>query len=186
MKLLTFYASSRKNGNSESLAKKVIEQLNQEDIREIHLMDHHVEAIIDERHSEKGFSPIDDDYEELVQQIMNSEALLFATPLYWYGMSGRLKNVIERWTESLRNKNYDFKEKMKGKKMYVVIVGGTTAPITALPLVQQFQFIAQFMQMEFSGYVIGKGGKPLEVLNDEESVQAAIQLGKKIKRDLLQ
>ncbi|WP_339061351.1 hypothetical protein [Tepidibacillus marianensis] len=40
------------------------------------------------------------------------------------------------------------------------------------------------MQMEFSGYIIGKGVKPLEVLDDEESVQSAIQLGKRIKLDL--
>ena len=184
MKLLTIYGSSRRNGNSEALTKKVLEQLDSEHIHEIHLMDYHVQSLIDERHSEQGFQQIDDDYEGIALQMMNSEAILFATPLYWYGMSGRLKNVIDRWTQSLRNTNYDFKETMKGKKMYVVIVGGPISPLTALPLVQQFQLIAQFMQMEFSGYVIGKGVKPLEVLEDEGSIQQAIQLSKKIKEDL--
>lgn len=184
MKLLTIYGSSRKNGNSEALAKKVLENLNQEHVHEIHVMDYHVEQLIDERHSVQGFLPIDDDYERLAQQMMNSEAILFVTPLYWYGMSGKLKNVIDRWTQSLRSTDYDFKEKMKEKKMYVVVVGGKTAPLTALPLVQQFHLISQFMQMEFSGYVIGKGVKPLEVLEDEDSILQALQLSKKIKQDL--
>ncbi|WP_424565535.1 flavodoxin family protein [Tepidibacillus fermentans] len=182
--MLTIYGSSRKNGNSEALTKKVLQQLNPKDVDEIHLMDVHIEPIVDERHTEHGFRPVDDDYEKLAIQIMNHQVLLFSTPLYWYGMSGRMKNLIDRFTQSLRSTEYDFKEKMKGKKMYVIIVGGQSAPYTALPLVQQFQLIAQFMEIEFSGYVIGRGVKPLEVLEDEEAIVQAIQLGKRIRGEL--
>jgi len=184
MKLLAIYGSSRRNGNTEALTKLVLEQLNKASYGEIFLLDHQIKPIIDERHSDEGFTQVDDDYESLIEQAMLYDALLFATPLYWYGMSGRLKNFIDRWSQSLRNDKYSFKESMKGKKIYLVIVGGKASPITALPLVQQFQSIAQFMDMELSGYVIGRGVKPLEVLGDEDSIIAAKQLGKKIKLEL--
>ncbi|GBF10412.1 flavodoxin family protein [Tepidibacillus sp. HK-1] len=184
MKLLTLYGSSRKNGNSESLTKVLLQELNKEDYHEIYLMNYHIKPIVDKRHSEEGFQPVEDDYEEIAQKMLNHQAVLFVTPLYWYGMSGHLKNFIDRWTGSLRSKEYDFKEIMKGKKMYVLIVGGPASPLTGLPLVQQFQLISQFLQMEFAGYVIGKGVKPKEVLEDEDSILAAKQLGKKIKKDL--
>ncbi|WP_339061353.1 NAD(P)H-dependent oxidoreductase [Tepidibacillus marianensis] len=116
MKLLTIYGSSRKNGNSEVLTKKVLEQLDPEHVHEIHLLDYHVEPIIDKRHSEDGFQPVQDNYEEIAHLLMNHEAILFATPLYWYGMSGQMKNVFDRFTQSLRSTEYDFKTVMKEKK----------------------------------------------------------------------
>lgn len=186
MKVVAIYGSSRRNGNSEALTKLVLNELNKTSYGEIFLLDHQIKPIIDERHDGEGFTQVDDDYESLIEQTLKYDALLFATPLYWYGMSGRLKNFIDRWSQSLRSDKYTFKESMKGKKIYLVIVGGKSSPITALPLVQQFQFLAQFMEMEFSGYVIGKGVKPLEVLEDEDSIIAAKQLGKKIKLDLME
>jgi len=180
-KLFVVYGSSRKNGNSQALTKIALDQLNTDQYQEIFLFDYHVEPIIDQRHEPSGFDPIDDDYELLVEAMLNHEAVLFVTPLYWYGMSGRLKNFIDRFTQSMRNEKYDFKEMIKGKKVYVVITGGPAAPVTALPLVQQFQLISQFLSMDFCGYIIGKGVRPLEVLEDEDSVLAAKQLGKKIK-----
>lgn len=184
MRLLAIYGSSRRNGNTEALTKVVLKQLDKASYNEIFLLDYQINSIIDERHNDTGFTLVDDDYEALIKQAITYDALLFATPLYWYGMSGRLKNFIDRWSQSLRSDKYSFKESMKGKKIYLVVVGGKASPITALPLIQQFQLIAQFMEMEFNGYVIGKGVKPLEVLDDEDSVIAAKQLGKKIKFDL--
>ncbi len=184
MKLLVIYGSSRKNGNTEALTKTVLNQLNKSSFDEVYLLDYHIEHIVDERHAIGGFQKVDDDYELLEKELLNHDAILFATPLYWYSMSGRLKNFIDRWSQSIRNDTYDFKEMMKGKKIYVIIVGGATAPLTALPLVQQFQLISNFMGMEFVDYVIGKGVKPSEVLEDEDSVLQAKQLGKKINVDL--
>jgi len=184
MKLITIYGSSRKGGNSEALAKIALEQLDNNTYKEIFLLDYNINPIIDERHTEQGFNHVKDDYEELITDILNYDAILFVTPLYWFGMSGRLKNFIDRFSQSLRSPHYDFKESMEGKKVYLIIVGGTMASITALPLVQQFQLITQFMNMEFSGYLIGKGIKPLEVLDDEDSIIAAKQLGKTIRKDL--
>ncbi len=184
MKLFVIYGSSRKNGNSEVLTKRALEHLKTDQYRQVTLLDYHIEPIIDERHTASGFQPVDDDYEILIEELMNYDAILFATPLYWYGMSGRLKNFIDRFTQSMRSEKYDFKEFMKGKKMFVVIAGGPSSPVTALPLLQQFQLISQFFSMDFSGYMIGKGVKPLEVLEDEESVTAAVQFGKKIKAEL--
>lgn len=184
MKLLTIYGSSRRNGNSEALAKIALKELDNDQYHEIHLLDFHIEPIVDERHAPTGFKEVNDDYEVLAQQLMNHEVVLFVTPLYWYGMSGRLKNFIDRWSQSIRNESYDFKASLKGKKVFVIVTGGPASPITALPLVQQFQLITQFMDMEFVGYAIGKGVKPLEVLEDEESVLTAHQLGKRIKTTL--
>jgi multimeric flavodoxin WrbA len=107
---------------------------------------------------------------------MAAEITVFATPLYWYGMSGQMKLFVDRWSHASRDKRFDFKGAMAGKKALAVIVGGNDAHIKALPLVQQFQYIFDFMHMEFSGYVIGHGGKPGEVLQDQRALGEADSL----------
>jgi multimeric flavodoxin WrbA len=113
---------------------------------------------------------------------MEHDAIVFATPLYWYGMSGHMKNFIDRWSQSLRDPRYDFKEAMRGKQAYVVITGGENARLFALPLVQQFDLIFRFMSMDFKGYLIGYGGKPDGILQDERALEEAKQLNRQLKQ----
>jgi multimeric flavodoxin WrbA len=170
MKVLALLGSTRKDGNSEYLAKKIIEGT---DHTIVSLADMNIRTIVDMRHSEEGFSPVEDDYEELVQLIQDHDILLFATPLYWYGMSGPMKNFFDRWSQYLRDERFNLKEELTRKKAYVVITGGTSARIKGLPLVQQFNYIFEFVNMEFSDYLIGAGVRPGEVVNDLAALEKA-------------
>ncbi|MCA1055475.1 flavodoxin family protein [Rossellomorea aquimaris] len=170
MKVLALLGSTRKNGNSEYLAKKILEGT---DHTLVHLADKHIEPIVDLRHDEGGFSRVDDDYEELVELIEEHDVLLFATPLYWYGMSGPMKNFFDRWSQYLRDERFNLKEELTKKKAYVVISGGSSANIKGLPLVQQFNYIFEFVNMEFADYMIGAGVKPGEVRSDLAALEKA-------------
>ncbi|BCB05545.1 flavodoxin family protein [Bacillus sp. KH172YL63] len=170
MKILTLLGSTRKNGNSEYIARKIVEGT---DHTIVSLADMHIEAIEDLRHAEGGFVPVDDDYEQLVRLIEEHDVLLFATPLYWYGMSGPMKNFFDRWSQYLRDQRFHLKEELMKKKAYVVITGGSSAKIKALPLVQQFDYIFQFVNMEFADYIIGAGVKPGEVQHDIAALEKA-------------
>jgi multimeric flavodoxin WrbA len=178
MKISVILGSSRDNGNAETLARRLCDGL---DVEWITLRDKDIRPIRDQRHTEHGFEPVDDDYEDVIQQVMNSDILVFSTPLYWYGMSGHMKNFVDRWSQSLRNPAYDFKGAMKDKPAYVIISGGESAKIKGLPLVQQFQYIFEFMNMKFAGYVIGRGTKPGEVLNDKVALQEVDHLNQALK-----
>lgn len=170
MKVLAILGSTRKNGNSEYLAKKIVEGT---DHTIVSLADLHIEQIEDLRHSEVGFSPVDDDYEQLVRLMEDHDVLLFATPLYWYGMSGPMKNFFDRWSQYLRDERFNLKEELTKKNAYVVITGGNSAKIKGLPLVQQFNYIFEFVNMEFADYMIGAGVKPGEVENDIAALEKA-------------
>jgi multimeric flavodoxin WrbA len=170
MKVLALLGSTRKDGNSEYLAKKIVEGT---DHTIVSLADMDIRPIVDMRHSEGGFSPVEDDYEELIQLILDHDILLFATPLYWYGMSGPMKNFFDRWSQYLRDERFNLKEELTSKKAYVVITGGTSARVKGLPLVQQFNYIFEFVNMEFSDYLIGAGVRPGEVVNDIAALEKA-------------
>lgn len=181
MKIAVIYGSSRENGNSEQLAEIVLKDL---PATRFYLRHYHIKPIRDKRHTVEGFSPVDDDYDQVITQIIKHDVLLFVTPLYWYGMSGDLKNFIDRWSQSLRDSRYDFKGAMKGKKAFVIIVGGESVRIKALPLVQQFQYIFDFMSMEFAGYLIGQGSKPGEVMKDTRGLADAQHFHQLLKESI--
>ncbi|MFQ3544812.1 flavodoxin family protein [Halobacillus rhizosphaerae] len=170
MKILTLLGSSRKAGNTEQLVKEITAGLKSSTI---HLEDHHIKPIVDMRHTEQGFSHIEDDYEELLKQFLSHDIIIFATPIYWFGMSGQMKVFIDRWSQYLRDSRYNMKEELSKKTAYVVAAGGTNPKITALPLVQQFNYIFEFVHMNFEDYIIGNAVKPGEIELDGPSLTKA-------------
>lgn len=179
MNLISIYGSSRERGNTEALAGIVLKDV---PATHLYLRQHTVKPITDQRHDPGGFTPVNDDYDSLIGKVLQHDTLIFSTPLYWYGMSGLMKNFIDRWTQSLRDSRYDFKEAMRGKQAYVIITGGENVRLTALPLIQQFELIFQFMSMDFKGYVLGHGGKPGGILHDEQALAEARSLNQQLKQ----
>lgn len=179
MNLMAIHGSSRAQGNTETLTRIVLKDV---PATHLYLRQHMIKPVTDQRHDPHGFTPVDDDYDKLVDKVIRHDTLIFSTPLYWYGMSGLMKNFIDRWTQSLRDPRHDFKEAMREKKAYVIITGGEKVRLKALPLIQQFELIFQFMSMDFKGYVLGYGGKPDGVLHDEQALAHAKQLNEQLKQ----
>jgi multimeric flavodoxin WrbA len=181
MKIAVILGSSRPNGNSEQLSRHVLKGIEGE---WIHLREKEIRPIVDQRHTPTGFEPVDDDYDAVIRQVMEKEILLISTPLYWYGMSGILKNFIDRWSQSLRETRYDFKAHMRGKQCYLLITGGDHIFLQALPLIQQFKYIFDFMSMEMKGYILGRGIQPVEVQNDLQALHQAKMLNRELQSQL--
>jgi multimeric flavodoxin WrbA len=180
MKIAVIYGGTRPKGNTETLTELAIKGL---EVERIHLKDYKINPIEDYRHSEEGFSEVNDDYNSIIARILPHDILIFATPIYWYSMSGTMKNFIDRWSQTLRDPKFpNFKENMSKKKVYVIAVGGDTPYLKGLPLIQQFQYIFGFMGSSFEGYVLGKGNQPGEILSDNVALTAAEELRKKLSQ----
>jgi len=113
------YGSSRL-GNTESLGQLLLKNKKHKSFK---LRDFNIKHITDMRHDDNGFLHSKDDYYTIVDEILKSDSIVFSTPLYWYGISDLLKTFISRFSESMRDEGLSFKEKMKGKKVYLLIVG---------------------------------------------------------------
>lgn len=174
MSIIVFHGSTRTNSNTEILTYQAIPKNRG---THIYLRDYTIYPITDQRHDKSGFSPVDDDHNKLIDQLLKHDTIVFSTPIYWYSMSGLMKLFIDRWSQTLRDSDYDrFREKLANKKVYAVIVGGDNPTIKGLPLIQQFQYICQFYSMEFAGYVIGKASRPGEILHDKRALESASHL----------
>ncbi len=70
------------------------------------------------------FPCIFDDYgKRILEEIYSSEVIIFATPVYWYGPSGVMKNLIDRLTCLENMVAYGEPSYMEGKVVGVITVG---------------------------------------------------------------
>ncbi|BDH63502.1 NAD(P)H-dependent oxidoreductase [Ureibacillus massiliensis 4400831 = CIP 108448 = CCUG 49529] len=180
MKIVAFIGSSRPNGNTEVLTDVLLENIN---VRKVYLKDLTIKPIEDMRHTEEGFPIVDDDYDLILDAILESDMLVFSTPIYWYSATGLMKNMIDRISQAIRDQRYpNLKEHLKTVETFVVAVGGDNPRIKGLPLIQQFKYTFDFLNMPFTGYVIGRASKPKEILQDKVALSQARLMNEQIKK----
>ncbi|AFH63421.1 flavodoxin family protein [Paenibacillus caseinilyticus] len=166
MGIAVLYGSSRRNGNTDILAARLAEG---READHLYLSDYRLQPIVDYRHEEPGPYP-DDDYHELIGRVLAADALVFATPIYWYGISGVLKTFFDRWSQSLRESRKEFLAGLAGKPAYVIAVGDDDPQVKGQPLVQQFRYIFDFTGIRLAGHVIGTANKPGDILQDAQAL----------------
>ncbi|MFZ0369251.1 MAG: flavodoxin family protein [Halobacillus sp.] len=103
MNIVVLYGGTRDGGNTELLTETVIGDLS---VDKIFLKDYQMNHIVDQRHEEKGFDQVEDDYDQIVSKVMDADVLIFATPIYWYGMSSLMKTFVDRWSQTARDNNF--------------------------------------------------------------------------------
>lgn len=175
MGIAVIYGSSRRNGNSEQLAKRLTEGFEAD---HIYLANYRIEPIKDYRHAEKAPYP-EDDYRSVIERVLAQDVLVFATPIYWYGASGLTKTFIDRWSQSLRENKVGFLAKLSSKSAWVIGIGDDEPHLKGIPLVQQFQYIFEFTGTRFEGYVLGKANQPGDILEDQAALAAVEQIRNK-------
>jgi multimeric flavodoxin WrbA len=114
-KKLIILGSSRKDGDTRKIADELI-KFSGWDL--IDLNDYNF-SYYDYEHKNP-----DDDYLPLVRKIIAEyDVLIFATPVYWYAMSGIMKVFFDRITDLLDNEK-DLGRKLRGKSMAAISCSG--------------------------------------------------------------
>ncbi|TCD00750.1 NADPH-dependent oxidoreductase [Pedobacter frigidisoli] len=93
--------------------------------------------------------PQEDQFETFAKEILFHKHIIFATPVYWYSMSGRMKNLFDRLTDWVTT-NKDVGRNLKGKTMKLIAVGTDGE----LPdgFITPFSMTANYMEMIFKGH----------------------------------
>ncbi len=110
MQVLALLGSPRKKGNSDLLADEVLKGAKSmgASVDKIYLDDFHIrpigEVIDDSRNREDPRA--DDDYPQLLKKFLESDLIIWATPIYWCGVSAQMKCFIDRFSSYFRNPHY--------------------------------------------------------------------------------
>ncbi|WP_299836934.1 NAD(P)H-dependent oxidoreductase [uncultured Tenacibaculum sp.] len=108
-------ASANKNGNTQ----KIINHFNTDNsVDVIDLLDYTI------GHFDYNFKNAKDDFLPLMKRIAEQyETIIFATPVYWYTMSGHLKVFFDRLSDLLHYQK-DLGKKLRGKNMAMMSNSG--------------------------------------------------------------
>lgn len=140
MKKVVIVGSSRSDGDTTTLTNELIKQ-SKWDL--INLNDYNF-SYYDYEHQNRN-----DDYVPLMEQIIKKyDTLIFATPVYWYSMSGIMKVFFDRITDLLTIKK-ELGRKLRGKKMAVIScsIGENLGDSFWLP----FSETAKYLGMKYVG-----------------------------------
>jgi len=141
-KILIIKGSSRKEGNTQ----KVIARLNKDhEFDVIDLLDYQIGPF------HYNFDNHTDDFIPLMEKVTEQyDTLIFATPVYWYNMSGIMKIFFDRFSDLLHYRK-DLGRKLRGKSMAMISnsAGNDRKEGYEMP----FRESANYLGMEYLGDV---------------------------------
>jgi putative NADPH-quinone reductase len=172
---LFLLTSSRRNGNSELLARRAAKALDDRvEQRWIRLMDAPLPPFIDIRHEGDGIYPTPDPPgQELLQATLDATDIVFVAPLYWYGLPALAKQYLDHWSGWMRVPGIDFVRRMAGKRMWAVTALSDEDYSVADPLTGTLKLTASYLHMNWAGVLFGFGNRPADILNDEDAISKA-------------
>lgn len=176
MKIFVLTGSPRKVGNSATLADNFIkgaEQAGHQVIRfDTAFKNVHPCIACNMCRNKKEPCVFKDDFQFVREHIVNADVVVFATPVYYFGMSAQLKTTIDRF--------YSIEDIMKPKKTVLLLSLADTNPQTAEPTILNYKAIVDYLGWQDVGKVIAYGVWPEGAVNSTEYTQKAYELGKNI------
>lgn len=105
-----------------------------------------------------GVYPSTDNFIQLVETILDHDILVFATPVYWYSMSGLMKTMLDRFTDLIRI-HKPLGRKFKNKHLFLLSVGSNDQ----LPDGFCVPFIssADYLDMHYQGNIYYSTGEEI-------------------------
>ncbi len=180
MKFIGLNGSARKDGNTARLLEMVMDYIALEggDVEVYHLIDHPIRFCMgcysespescNPRHCTEG--DLADSMRGFHQKLLFADGVVFATPVYWFGMSALMKAFVERLT-SLENAGKLLAGKVAGFVAAGEEDGAMMAIAHLMAITSDMGFL--FPPMPFT-YYIGRG----ELEDDPETVEYARRLAR--------
>ena len=178
MKITVITGSARKNGTSNYMADEFIRGA-EESRHEVYRFDSaraDVKNCLGCNACGMGTKPCihKDDFVELREHLLNSDVVVFVTPMYYFGMSSTLKKVIDRF--------YSIDPQLKEKTNKGILISVQHAPVDAVkePINAHYQAIISWLNMENAGIINAIGIESVEHLKQTPYPKQAYELGKSL------
>lgn len=173
--VLVISSTLRKNGNSETLAKEFLKgaEAAGNNVDFITLQDKEINFCKGCLACQKlGHCVIKDDSIEITEKMKNADVIAFASPIYYYEMSGQLKTMLDR-ANALFSSNYKFRD------IYFLATAADTNPHSADIAIQGIQgWVACFANVQLKGTVLGAGVEAAGEVINNPAMKKAYEMGK--------
>ena len=116
-----------------------------------------------------------DDVDMIRAKLLSSDMVVFATPLYYYGMSAQLKTVVDRFCA------YNSSLNRRHLKSALLTVAWNADDWTFDALEAHYQTLVRYINLKDQGKVLGYGCGTPSMTKRSQYPEAAYQLGRSLK-----
>lgn len=175
--IVILVGSMRKGGNTDLLAQRFAEgAAEHNNVEIISVADYKVAPCIGcntcfTRESHACFHS--DDMEVIDGKLLRADILVIASPVYFYGISAKLKAIIDRLHTPMRNS-------FAIRKLALLLVGASSLPNLFDPILMQYQMILDFFHLQDCGKVLVSGVKDKGDIIGHPALDEAYRLGQSI------
>jgi len=180
-KILAGVGSPRRKGNTDILVSRIAEGARAKGamVDELYLVDFTIKEC-DGCHKcweGKGCSK-NDEMCNIYPKIIQSDVIIFGTPVYWYGPTGLMKIFIDRFVYFNSPEN---REKIRSKSAVIAVPFEEENPEMARLVVEFFEKSLAYLEVKLVGKVIvpGVSGKG-DILQKAERLREAYELGQSL------
>lgn len=177
MKITVLMGSPNKNGSTAVLVKSFEKGA---------LQSGHTVEVIDVCHADihpcigcvkcgyEGPCVQKDDVGKIRQKLLDSDMVVFATPLYYYGFSSQLKMVIDRFCA------YNSSLNRKHLRSALLSVAWNSSDWTFDALLSHYKTLVRYIDFEDMGAVLGYGCGSPSMTNSTKYPDQAYELGRSL------
>jgi multimeric flavodoxin WrbA len=182
-KILVLLGSPRKKGNSAALAEQIVKGAQGAGAKTeaVYLHGLKISACQScyacQKKGAKGCA-IDDDMQALYPKLLESDAWVFASPVFWFTMSAQTKIFLDR---CFALPAYG-KDPFKGKRIAIAMSYGDRDPFASgcVNAFRTFQDIAGYVRAKIVGMVYGSAMGAGEIRSNAELMKEAEDLGRRL------
>ena len=119
---------------------------------------------------------ISDDMQDIYPKLLSSDAVVIATPVYWYSLTAQMKLCLDRWY-ALESGN-DFE--LKGKTLSLLMPYGDADLYSSggITVIHTLEGICRYVGMNFEGIVHGSAMDIGDAEKNSGLMKQSYQLGK--------
>ncbi len=180
-KVLGINASPRKYGNTFKLLKVALitAELYGASVEIVHLYDYEIKpcegCLSDEQLACRPPCLGGDESWSILKKILNADALIISTPVYWYGPSGHFKNLLDKMTVFENMIFIDGKSWVEGKVAGIIAVG---AEAGAVMTISYLMIVLNSMGFVIPPWALAYYQGLDDVLKSREAVMDSANIGK--------
>ena len=176
-KVLIISTSPRKGGNSDTLAEEFAKGAQEvgHEVEKINLRDKAIGFCRGCLACQKtGRCVIHDDADTIAQKMLTADVIVFATPIYYYEMSGQMKTMLDR-ANPLYPSDYAFRD------IYLLATAADTDESAMDGAIKGLEgWIACFERAHLAGTVFGGGADAIGTIQGSPALEKAYGMGKNI------
>jgi multimeric flavodoxin WrbA len=177
MKILALNGSARKKGNTDILVDQILNGAREgrHKSEKLYLYDFEILPCIDCRACKKGsfVCPLKDGMRKIYPKMEKADLIIFGTPNYWYGPTGKMKLLIDRMRPFVENK------KLKDKK-WAIVSPSAEGPHSCRLLVEMLRLSCDYLGMKSAGKILVKAYEKGEIKNNHKALKKVFEFGRSL------